>query len=260
MQISLFQRYKAYINSLSIGETYTTDDLYKNVGCHESSTWWKKLNKQRMYRTSTYQTYLKRLGALENVKRGTWKVLHHIPEWFYSKHMNYLLGYSDRSSAESLAVLEAMGCPKEAMQSIYIPESQRTNPFKLTSLQTVSSPSKAINSIIKSESQITNTNNSTKAGNSETVSIDVRLLKKLYDGASQDMKDRLRKEYAPHFETFYDFGDSLELSTSRFAGPLMIAKGLAEMGYEKKCLVVACNYELHTKISGENTFLYFIEK
>jgi len=102
-------------------------------------------------------------------------------------------------------------------------------------------------------------NNSIKAGNEETVSIDVKLLKKLYDDASQIMKDRLIKEYAPHLETYYDFGDSLELSTSNFAGPLMIANGLAEMGHEKKCLVVAGNYELRTKIIRGYTFLYFVK-
>jgi len=104
-------------------------------------------------------------------------------------------------------------------------------------------------------------NNSTsKTDNSETVSIDVKLLKQLYDDASQIMKDRLIKEYAPHIETYYDFGDSLELSTSSFAGPLIIANGLAEMGHEKRCLMVGSNYELRTKIIRGFTFLYFVKK
>lgn len=233
MQISLFQRYKAYINSLSIGETYTTDDLYDNVGRYESETMWKRWHKQRMYRTATYQTYLKRLGALEKIKRGKWKVLHHIPEWFYSKHANYLLGYSDRSRAESLAVLEASGCPDEAIASIYIPEKHRINPFK--------SASKIVES-------------------SEKVTIDVELLKELYKEASQEVKDRLQKDYPSHFETYFDFGQEHKLSLSSGYGPLIIAQGVAPNGDERKCLLVRPGYELRTKVVSGYTFLYFVDK
>lgn len=233
MQISLFQRYKAYINSLSIGETYTTDDLYNNVGRYESTTMWKVWNKQRMYRTSTYQTYLHRLGAVQNVKRGLWKVLHHIPEWFYSKHANYLLGYSDRSRAESLAVLEASGCPHDAIMSIYIPEHHRVNPFK-------SAPK-----IVES---------------SDKVTIDVELLKELYEKASQAVKDRLQKDYPSHFETYYNFGNSYKVEVTQYTGPLMIANGLAPAFLERKCLVVSPEYKLCTKEQNGFTFIYFVKK
>ena len=232
-QISLFQRFKNYVNSLPVGATYTTDDLYYNVGRYESETMWKRWTKQRMYRTATYQTYLKRLGALENVKRGTWKVLHHIPEWFYSKHANYLLGYSDRSRAESLAVLEASGCPDEAIASIYILAPHRVNPFK-------SAP---------------------KADSSEKVTIDVELLKHLFENAGNEVKDRLRKEYPSHFETYFDFGSEYTLGLSGFGGesPLIIANAVAPTGDEKKCLFVSLDYKLRIKEEHGITFLYFVK-
>jgi hypothetical protein len=145
--------------------------------------------------------------------------------------MNYLLGYSDRSRAESVAVLEAIGCPKEVIPSIYIPESQRTNPF-------VSEPNVKID---------------------EKVTIGVELLKSLYNIASKEQKEQLESAYPSHFETYYDFGNAYEVQISHYNGPLMIANGLAPAGFEKKCLVIASNYELRTKVQGGYTFIYFVK-
>jgi len=228
MQISLFQRYKAYINSLSIGETYTTDDLYKNVGCHESSTWWKKLNKQRMYRTSTYQTYLKRLGALHKVKRGTWKVLHHIPEWFYSKHMNYLLGYE--TCQWNLDYMLDQGFPRELAERVHIPKHERQNPFKNATASRIAAAVMA----------------STPQNNQATIDID--LLKSLYASANTADQKKMRIEYPELFDKYslcYNFGKSITIKDDTFNGtPLMIAKGLAPEGLAYRSFVVASNYKV----------------
>jgi hypothetical protein len=60
----------------------------------EEVTSWKRMNNNPSYRTRTYQTYLKRLGFIKNVRRGIWQVVAHIPEWLNSGHVNCVLGYS----------------------------------------------------------------------------------------------------------------------------------------------------------------------
>lgn len=228
-QITHFQRFKNYINSLPMGATYTTDDLYCNVGRHESSTWWKTVTKQRMYRTATYQTYLKRLGALQNVKRGTWKVLHHIPEWFYSKHMNALLGYKKSQTPNELM---QSGLPMKMAKKVGIVGSERFNPFK-------------------SES---------KREKTAQVTVDVDFLKQLYNNANSEQKAQLEEKYPEIFETAFRFGYEFELTTSQWNGPLMIAAGLAPDGMDKKCLMVNPNYELRTINNKMYTFVYFVKK
>lgn len=151
--ISLFERFKQFINSLPVGSTYTTDQLYNAVGQYESTSRWKQWNRQRMYRTSTYQTYLRRLGALQNVKRAEWRILSHVPEWFNTKHMNIHLGYTyhyvqserkhititcgnpwknDRSvgiNPWDAATMLDEGIPSSMIALYYLPKSQAMNPF-----------------------------------------------------------------------------------------------------------------------------------
>jgi hypothetical protein len=59
----------------------------------EEVTSWKRMNSNESYRTRTYQTYLKRLGFIKNIRRGVWQVVAHIPEWLDSGHVNCALGY-----------------------------------------------------------------------------------------------------------------------------------------------------------------------
>ena len=232
--ITLFQRFKNFVNSKPIGSTYTTDELYRTVGQWESSTWWKRASKQRMYRTSTYQTYLKRLGALENIKRGSWKVIAHIPDWFYSKHMNYLLGYSDKITAEDRSVLEASGCPDDIIDNIFIPSNQRHNPFK------------------------------TKKQNMTFEKFDLmQELVKLYHRCDERSKSELLEkfpdldkaiEYAK--EDIYEFGSSYTVTKSQFCGPLMINDAVFP-ALSKKALIVSNAYEpVIVKELGYN-YIYF---
>jgi hypothetical protein len=94
MQQSLFQSVKSFINIRAVGSTYMSSELCNYTRGTEEVTWWKSRNSNESYRTRTYQTYLKRLGFIKNVRRGIWQVVAHIPEWLNSGHVNCALGYS----------------------------------------------------------------------------------------------------------------------------------------------------------------------
>jgi hypothetical protein len=99
-QGSLFSTVVNYINTIPVGQTYKVADLIKETRGAEQLTWWKSLNDEA-YRTRTYQTYLKRAGFLENVKRGEWKVVASIPDWLDSGVLNCILGYTSFSDGIS---------------------------------------------------------------------------------------------------------------------------------------------------------------
>jgi len=94
MQKSLFQSVKSFINIRAVGSTYMSSELCNYTRGTEEVTWWKSRNSNESYRTRTYQTYLKRLGFIKNVRRGIWQVVAHIPEWLDSGHVNCALGYT----------------------------------------------------------------------------------------------------------------------------------------------------------------------
>ena len=90
---NLFQSVKSFINSKNIGDTFTTKEFHAAMEGIEQITWWKKYSAGKHYRQDQYKGYLKRLGFLENTKRGMWRVLCHIPAWLDSGHVNSALGY-----------------------------------------------------------------------------------------------------------------------------------------------------------------------
>jgi len=90
---SLFQEVKRFINIRAVGSTYNSSELCNYTRGTEYVTWWKRNISNESYRTRTYQTYLKRLGFLKNVRRGVWQIVAHIPEWLDSGHVNSALGY-----------------------------------------------------------------------------------------------------------------------------------------------------------------------
>lgn len=92
---SLFSTVVDFINAIPVGSTYKSSELVNATRGVEEVTWWKQINKNEAYRTRTYQTYLSRLGYLQNVKRGEWKVLGHAPEWLDLGVVNFALGYGD---------------------------------------------------------------------------------------------------------------------------------------------------------------------
>ncbi len=236
--ITLFQRFKHFVNSKPIGSTYTTDELYNNVGRYENETWWKKLNRQRMYRTSTYQTYLKRLGALEKIKRGKWKVLDHIPDWFYSKHMNHLLGYkTNLYSTKDAVEFEEFGFSNSLISAIVIPDDQRYNPFK------------------------------SKKQDMTYKKFDLtQELVKLYHRCDERSKSELLEkfpdldkaiEYAK--EDIYEFGSSYTVTKDQFCGPLMINCGIFP-ALSKKAFIVSSAYEPVIIKEAGYDFIYFKSK
>lgn len=235
--MTLFSRFKEFINSLPIGQVYTTDELYHKVGCFENQTWWKRSNRQRMYRTSTYQTYLKRLGALENVSRGKWKVLHHIPSWFYCKHVNYLLGYADNKGTT-----DASECSSQRIEDrVFIPTDQRHNPFKSKS---------SANTV---DAKLTSTE-----FEKELVNLYMRC-----DSKSQmELIDKF-----PNLKNAIDalkykdqdiceLGYELKITTDTWTGPLMINYGIFDP-LALKAFIVSCRYEPIIEEIGERTFIYF---
>lgn len=90
---NLFQSVKSFINSIEVGETFTTKEFHAAMEGLEFITGWKKWSAGKTYRQDQYKGYLRRLGFLQNTKRGEWKVLCHIPAWLDSGHVNSALGY-----------------------------------------------------------------------------------------------------------------------------------------------------------------------
>lgn len=232
---SLFRRFKDFVNSLPVGSIYTTDQLYQEVGRFEESTHWKRSNGQRMYRTSTYQTYLKRLGALKKLGRKQWQIASHIPEWFNSKHVNYLLGYESTVSVEELV---KGGAPIEVVKMMSIPEEQRHNPFVLADVDDdVDEQSKP-----------------------EKVLISEDLLKRLYESASESDKKKLAAEVpALSYKNVYNFGNEY-IASECWNGPLLIGHGLAPKGLENKCLLISHQWEMKTATEAGLQVIYFVKK
>ena len=90
---NLFQSVKAFMNSKKVGETFTTKEFHAAMEGIEQITWWKKTSAGNYYRQDQYKGYLKRLGFVDNPKRGVWRLLCHIPAWLDSGHVNSALGY-----------------------------------------------------------------------------------------------------------------------------------------------------------------------
>jgi len=90
---NLFQSVKSFINSKNVGETFTTKEFHEAMTGIEVVTAWKKYSGGKFYRSNTYRTYLRHLGFVENIERGLWRVLCHVPAWLDSGHVNSYLGY-----------------------------------------------------------------------------------------------------------------------------------------------------------------------
>lgn len=93
-QDSFFNEVAAFINSIPVGETFTSAQYINAVGGGEKVTRWKILSRNTNYRAHQYKGMLKRY-FLQHVKRGTWKVTRHIPEWFTTAHLWTLNYYTN---------------------------------------------------------------------------------------------------------------------------------------------------------------------
>jgi hypothetical protein len=90
---SLFQSVKDFINSYAVGHEFTTKEFHAALEGKEFITGWKKYSAGNYYRQDQYKGYLRRLGFVDNPKRGVWRVLCDIPTWLNSGHVNLALGY-----------------------------------------------------------------------------------------------------------------------------------------------------------------------
>ena len=85
-QDSFFNEVATFINSIPVGETFTSAQYINAVGDSETVTRWKIYSRNKNYRSHQYKGMLKG-HFLQHVKRGTWKVTRHIPEWFTTAHL-----------------------------------------------------------------------------------------------------------------------------------------------------------------------------
>jgi hypothetical protein len=90
---SLFNKACQFINSVSVGSTFTSKEYISAIGKHENSTWWKRSNGNTHYNCHQYKGYLRKAGFISHVSHGVWKVDRHIPDWFDFGHLSIVLGY-----------------------------------------------------------------------------------------------------------------------------------------------------------------------
>lgn len=98
---SLFNKACVFMNNIPVGSTYKTSDYRKTVGQHETST--------STYITLGYRGRLRQAGFTCQVKRGEWKILQHIPSWFDSGHLTFILnGLWDSKTNTKLTQYDGM--------------------------------------------------------------------------------------------------------------------------------------------------------
>ena len=93
-QPTLYSTLVDFINTIPVGETYSSEDFRKALTHITDFTGQQNTHGGRWYRVRSYQSYLKRIGALQNVKRGVWQVVYHIPHWLNLGIVELLLGYT----------------------------------------------------------------------------------------------------------------------------------------------------------------------
>ena len=116
---NLFQSVKSFINNKKPGERFTTRELTNAMNGIEYFTRWKLSNKNPFYRTHTYKTYLKRLGFIEMIKRGEWKVIANIPEWLDSGHINFVLFEGQYPNRNMSSIREYKGETEDGTKIVY---------------------------------------------------------------------------------------------------------------------------------------------
>lgn len=89
--------------------------------------------------------------------------------------------------------------------------------------------------------------------------ISQELLEKLYENAGSDLRKEI-ESWVPRVKRIpFNFGKSYTIDSQSF-GPLMIGQGLAPIGLEGSCLVVADEYSMETRTHMGRTVLVFTHK
>jgi len=146
---SLFNYVCVFVNTIPIGEEFTSKQFITAVGSKENSTRWKRINGDNHYNCHQYKGYLRKTGFIKNVKHGTWRVERHIPAWFTLGHLQFILGYLRTHKYNGMTINEIRGLLKTSAAPIISKKvdniSQNPSPSNVT---TGSSP-KSVNNMAK---------------------------------------------------------------------------------------------------------------
>jgi hypothetical protein len=96
----------------------------------------------------------------------------------------------------------------------------------------------------------------------ETIEVDVDFIKQAYHMADPDLRKVMEEEFKDLFKKEdepFNFGDEFTLGTS-WSDPLIIGKGLAPKGLERRCLIVRSSYDLEVVEENDLKVLIFREK
>lgn len=91
---SLFNKVVGYVNSISVGTSYTVSDMLDATSPEARNIKKTCFNRDPFYRNRSYQSMLKRCGFLSNISRGKWKVNQHIPDWFSLADAQKIIGWT----------------------------------------------------------------------------------------------------------------------------------------------------------------------
>lgn len=126
---SLFNKACVFINNTPIGSTYKTSEYKTVVGVHETYTRWKRSNDCPKYVTLGYRGKLRQAGFTKQVKRGEWMVLSHIPNWFDSGHLTFIInGLWDSKTNKRLEKYDGM-TKTEILAKL---DHDRHHPYRVT--------------------------------------------------------------------------------------------------------------------------------
>ena len=117
---SLFDKVVSYINSIPVGETYKVADMLDATSPGARKTSHPIWNRDPFYRNRSYQTMLRRCGWIENVSRGEWRVLQHIPSWFSIRDAQHIIGWTGTNDDRRRILNDLANEPKDIDVSVAV--------------------------------------------------------------------------------------------------------------------------------------------
>lgn len=138
-----------FVNNISVGQTFTTQEYLSEIGHYENLTSWKRNSGNHYYICHQYKGYLRRGGFIKNIKRGTWEVQKHIPGWFDLGHLQYLLGYKRWSNSTGSLVQTYKGLSREDIRNKLNHTEGSIMPQQMVSISQNASPSNVTTGTLK---------------------------------------------------------------------------------------------------------------